>query len=112
MGAAGRDFHNFNTFFRDNPYYHVLAFTAAQISELDTTAGVEKRVYPAELAGELYPDGIKIYSEEELEKLIKELRVDDVFFSYSDVSARYLHDEASRVQAAGASLCFLGQMIP
>ena len=108
MGAAGRDFHNFNTFFRDNTKYRVVAFTAAQISELDAAAGVEKRVYPAELAGELYPDGIKIYSEEQLEKLIKELEVDEVFFSYSDVSARYLHDEAARVQAAGASFVLLG----
>ena len=108
MGAAGRDFHNFNTFFRNNTKYRVVAFTAAQISELDAAAGVEKRVYPAELAGELYPDGIKIYSEEQLEKLIKELEVDEVFFSYSDVSARYLHDEAARVQAAGASFVLLG----
>jgi len=108
MGAAGRDFHNFNTFFRDNPDYRVVAFTAAQISELDTTSGVEKRVYPPELAGKSYPHGINIYSEEKLEELIKELEVDDVFFSYSDVSARYLHDEAARVQAAGASFVLLG----
>ncbi len=108
MGAAGRDFHNFNTYFRDNQNYRVMAFTAAQISELDTTAGVEKRVYPSGLAGEMYPNGINIYPEEQLEKLIGELEVDDVFFSYSDVSARYLHDEASRVQAAGASFVLLG----
>ena len=108
MGAAGRDFHNFNTFFRNNPDYKVVAFTAAQISELDATAGVEKRVYPAELAGKMYPDGIKIYSEERLEELIRELMVDEVFFSYSDVSARYLHDEAARVQSAGASFVLLG----
>ena len=108
MGAAGRDFHNFNTFFKGNPNYRVLAFTAAQISELDTTAGVEKRIYPSELAGSLYPEGIKIYSEERLEELIKEYEIDEVFFSYSDVSARYLHDEAARVQAAGASFVLLG----
>ncbi len=108
MGAAGRDFHNFNTYFRKNPDYRVVAFTAAQISELDTTAGVEKRVYPAELAGESYPHGINIYSENRLEELIKEFEVDEVFFSYSDVSARYLHDEAARVQAAGASFTLLG----
>ena len=108
MGAAGRDFHNFNTFFRNNPDYRVVAFTAAQISELDATAGVEKRVYPSELAGEAYPHGINIYSEERLEELIEELEVDEVFFSYSDVSARYLHDEAARVQGAGASFVLLG----
>jgi predicted GTPase len=108
MGAAGRDFHNFNTYFRENPEYRVMAFTAAQISELDTGSGVEKRVYPAELAGEMYPNGINIYSEERLEELIAELEVDEVFFSYSDVSARYLHDEAARVQAAGASFVLLG----
>ena len=83
MGAAGRDFHNFNTYFRKNPNYRVVAFTAAQISELDTTAGVEKRVYPAQLAGESYPHGINIYSENRLEELIKELEVDEVFFSYT-----------------------------
>ncbi len=108
MGAAGRDFHNFNIFFRDNPYYNVIAFTAAQISELDTGAGVEKRIYPPELAGERYPEGIQIYSEEQLEKLICKFKIDEVFFSYSDVSAEYLHDEAARVQAAGASFVLLG----
>ena len=65
MGAAGRDFHNFNTYFRNNPNYHVVAFTAAQISELDTSAGVENRVYPPELAGKGYSEGIKIYPEME-----------------------------------------------
>ena len=73
MGAAGRDFHNFNTFFRDNPDYKVVAFTAAQISELDTTAGVEKRVYPPELAGQMYPKGIRIYPESMLEQLKEEV---------------------------------------
>ena len=108
MGAAGRDFHNFNTFFRENKKYKVVAFTAAQISELDSGAGVEKRIYPPELAGPMYPDGIKIHPEEKLEELIKELKADEVFFSYSDVSAMYLHDEAARVQAAGASFVLLG----
>lgn len=108
MGAAGRDFHNFNTFFKNNPDYKVIAFTAAQINELDASAGVEKRVYPPELAGEMYPEGIKIYSEERLEELIKTLDVDEVFFSYSDVSAEYLHDEIARVQSAGASFVLLG----
>lgn len=108
MGAAGRDFHNFNTFFRGNPSYEVVAFTAAQISELDAGVGIEKRVYPTELAGEGYLEGIKIYPEERLEELIKELKVDEVFFSYSDVSAEYLHDEAARVQSAGASFVLLG----
>jgi predicted GTPase len=99
MGAAGRDFHNFNTYFRGNKNYKVVAFTAAQISELDTGSGVEKRVYPPELAGKDYPEGIRIYSEERLEELIEELDVDEVFFSYSDVSETYLHDEVSRVLA-------------
>src|SRR4030042_1259854 len=108
MGAAGRDFHNFNVYFRDNPRYRVVAFTAAQISELDTTAGVEKRVYPPELAGPRYRKGIRIYPEGQLEKLIGELRVDEVFFSYSDVSAGYLHDEAARVQSSGATFVLLG----
>jgi predicted GTPase len=108
MGAAGRDFHNFNTFFKDNPNYLVVAFTAAQISELDSGAGVEKRIYPPELAGEKYPEGIKIFPEERLEALINDLKVDEVFFSYSDVSAEYLHDEVSRVQSAGASFVLLG----
>jgi predicted GTPase len=108
MGAAGRDFHNFNVYFKNNQAYEVVAFTAAQISELDTTAGVEKRVYPAELAGPRYPEGIQIHPESKLEQLIKSLRVDEVFFSYSDVSAVYLQDEASRVQAAGATFVLLG----
>ena len=108
MGAAGRDFHNFNTYFRGNKNYKVVAFTAAQISELDTGSGVEKRVYPSELAGEGYPEGIHIYSEERLEELIEELDVDEVFFSYSDVSETYLHDEVSRVLAAGATFSLLG----
>jgi len=108
MGAAGRDFHNFNTHFRGNPEYEVVAFTAAQISELDAGAGVESRVYPPELAGVGYPEGIKIYPESMLEELIKERRVDEVVFAYSDVSHGYIMDEASRVLAAGASFTLLG----
>jgi predicted GTPase len=108
MGAAGRDFHNFNTFFKDNLDYVVVAFTAAQISELDSSAGIEKRVYPPELAGSMYPDGIKIYPETIVENLIKELNVDEVFFSYSDVSHRYVMNEASRILGVGASFVLLG----
>jgi predicted GTPase len=108
MGAAGRDFHNFNVFFRENPDYEVVAFTAAQISELDKGAEIEKRVYPPELAGERYPDGIRIYPESMLEELIEKLGVDEVFFSYSDVSHEYVVNEASRAQAAGASFTLLG----
>lgn len=108
MGAAGRDFHNFNTFFRNNPNYEVVAFTAAQISELDQASNIEKRVYPPELAGERYPKGIQIYPEENLDELIKKLNVDEVFFSYSDVSHLYVMHEASKVLAAGASFTLLG----
>ncbi|MCK4327287.1 MAG: GTPase [Candidatus Diapherotrites archaeon] len=102
MGAAGRDFHNFNTFFRDNPNYEVVCFTATQIPE------ITDRKYPAELAGRLYPKGIPIYEEKELAKLIKEHGVDDVVFSYSDVSHRYVMDKASVVNAAGANFRLLG----
>jgi predicted GTPase len=108
MGAAGRDFHNFNTFFRANPSYEVVAFTAAQISDLDASAGIEKRVYPPELAGKRYPKGIPIHPESQLEHLIAELDVDEVFFSYSDVSHSFLMDEGSRALAAGASFTLLG----
>jgi predicted GTPase len=108
MGAAGRDFHNFNVFFRENPSYEVVAFTAAQISDLDTTAGIEKRTYPPELAGKHYPDGIPIHPESQLEQLIKDLNVEEVFFSYSDVSHQYLMNEGSRAIAAGASFTLLG----
>lgn len=108
MGAAGRDFHNFNTFFRGNPGYEVVAFTAAQISDLDASAGIEKRVYPPELAGKRYPKGIPIHPETQLEQLIKDLGVEEVFFSYSDVSNQYLMNEGSRAMAAGASFVLLG----
>jgi predicted GTPase len=102
MGAAGRDFHNFNTFFRDNADYEVLAFTATQIPNI---AG---RRYPAELAGERYPAGVPIYSEDELTTLIRELRIDQVVFAYSDVPHSYVMDKASMVLAAGADFRLMG----
>ena len=103
IGAAGRDFHNFNTFFRRNKDYKVVAFTAAQIPDIDG------RKYPAELAGkEMYPDGIPIYAESELVKLIKELKVDVCIFSYSDVPYQRVMNIGSMVMAAGASFMFLG----
>jgi len=102
MGAAGRDFHNFNLFFRDNEEYEVVAFTATQIPD------IEGRKYPSELAGKLYPDGIPIYPEEELEELIKKHNVDFVVFAYSDVSHEYVMNRASRAMSAGASFMLLG----
>lgn len=102
MGAAGRDFHNFNVFFRDNEDYNVVAFTATQIPNIDD------RKYPAELAGKLYPDGIKIYAESELVDLIKKLDVHEVVFSYSDVPFEYVMTKASIVNAAGVSFRLLG----
>ncbi|MBL1213620.1 MAG: GTPase [Ignavibacteriae bacterium] len=102
MGAAGRDFHNFNVYFRDNDDYKVVAFTATQIPNIDD------RTYPAELAGKLYPDGIKIYEEAELEKLIKEFNVHEVVFSYSDVPFDYVMTKASIVNAAGITFRLLG----
>jgi predicted GTPase len=102
MGAAGRDFHNFNVFFRDNGNYCVRSFTATQIPD------IEGRKYPVELAGELYPDGIPIYPEEDLKKLIKKWDISEVYFSYSDVPHTYVMHKASEVQAAGASFNLLG----
>lgn len=102
MGAAGRDFHNFNTYFRDNPNFKVVAFTATQIPDI---AG---RKYPAVLAGTLYPDGIPIFPEEDLDGLIKKNNVSKVYFSYSDTSHEYVMHRASQVQAAGASFILLG----
>jgi len=102
MGAAGRDFHNFNVLYRDNENYNVVAFTATQIPNIDD------RKYPKELAGKLYPDGIKIYPESELVKLIKELKVDEVVFSYSDVPFEYVMTKAAIVNAAGAAFTMLG----
>ncbi len=102
MGAAGRDFHNFNVYFRDNEDYNVVAFTATQIPNIDG------RNYPPELAGKLYPKGIKIYDEKNLVDLIKELKVDEVVFSYSDVPFNYVMTKASIVNAAGVSFRLLG----
>ncbi len=102
MGAAGRDFHNFNLFFRNNPDYEVVAFTATQIPD------IEGRRYPPELAGDLYPEGIPIYPEEDLEKLIREYDVDIVVFAYSDVSHEYVMHRASRAVAAGADYWLMG----
>ncbi|UCG95508.1 MAG: GTPase [archaeon] len=101
MGAAGRDFHDFNVLFRNNPSYEVVAFTATQIPEIDW------RTYPRELAGRLYPKGIKIHPEWELPKLIREKDVDEVIFSYSDVSYKYLMERASLVLSCGADFRLL-----
>jgi len=101
IGAAGRDFHNFNTFFRDNADYDVVAFTAAQIPDIDG------RKYPAELAGKLYPQGIPIFSQDELLKLIKELKVDICVFSYSDVTNQFVMRLSAQVTAAGADFMLL-----
>jgi predicted GTPase len=109
MGAAGRDFHNFNCLFRDQEGYEVVAFTATQIPD------IEGRVYPPELAGSLYPEGVPIRPEEELESIVREQAVDEVWFSYSDVPHQYVMDKASRVVAWGAhfGVCSaLGTMIP
>ncbi|MBF0360325.1 MAG: GTPase [Oligoflexia bacterium] len=102
MGAAGRDFHDFNMYFRDNGDYEVVAFTATQIPDIDN------KTYPAALAGKLYPRGIPIKSESELVEIIKKEKVDEVIFSYSDVPHEYVMHKASTVLAAGASFRFLG----
>lgn len=102
IGAAGRDFHNFNTYYRDNEAYHVVAFTAAQIPDIDG------RKYPAELAGHLYPDGIPIYAEEQLAELIKEFAVDECVFSYSDVHYEKVMGVSAIVNSAGANFVLLG----
>ena len=102
MGAAGRDFHNFNVVYRDDPTVEVVAFTATQIP------GVADRRYPAELAGSLYPEGIRIEEEERLEELIDAFDVDEVVFAYSDVSHAHVMHVGSRVQAAGADFTLLG----
>lgn len=102
MGAAGRDFHNFNVVFRNNPAYEVVAFTATQIPN------IENRKYPAELAGDLYPDGIPILPEDDLENLIKQYEVDEVVFAYSDVSHQYVMERAARALAAGADYRLIG----
>jgi predicted GTPase len=102
IGAAGRDFHNFNTCFRENEEYKVVAFTAAQIPDIDG------RKYPAELAGKLYPDGIPIYAEEQLPQLIKDLKVQTCVFSYSDLPYHRVMQISAVVNAAGANFTLLG----
>jgi len=102
MGAAGRDFHNFNLYYRGNENYDVVAFTATQIPDIDG------RKYPAELAGELYPQGIPIYAEEEIINLIQEHDVDEVVFAYSDVPHERVMNNASLVNAAGADFKLMG----
>jgi predicted GTPase len=102
LGAAGRDFHNFNVVYRKDPDTEVVAFTAQQIP------GIEERTYPRELAGDLYPDGIPIRPESELEQLIAELKVDRCVMAYSDVSYEYVMGLAARVNAAGAEFVMLG----
>ena len=102
IGAAGRDFHNFNTCYRDNPAYNVVAFTAAQIPDIDG------RKYPKELAGKLYPEGIQIVAEEQLETLIKEYNVTECIFSYSDVTYNKVMSTSAIVNAAGANFTLLG----
>jgi predicted GTPase len=102
MGAAGRDFHNFNVFHRNNPQYDVIAFTATQIPNIDG------RKYPVELAGKLYPKGIPIYPESELINLIRKHHIDEVVFSYSDINFSYVMGKGALVNAAGASFTMLG----
>lgn len=102
IGAAGRDFHNFNTYFRDNELYNVVAFTAAQIPDIDG------RKYPAELAGKLYPGGIPIFAESELPRLISELKVQECVFAYSDVTYQKVMALSAIVNAAGANFTLLG----
>src|SRR5690625_1454652 len=102
IGAAGRDFHNFNTYYLDNEDYNVVAFTAAQIPDING------RKYPSELAGELYPEGIPIYAQEQLPELIKKLQVDECVFSYSDVSYNEVMGVSAIVNAAGANFTLLG----
>jgi len=102
MGAAGRDFHDFNMYFRDNPDYKVVAFTATQIPD------IEGRQYPPELAGKLYPEGVPILPESELIDLIKKHDIDNVFLSYSDLPYEYVMHKASEVLAAGADFSLLG----
>lgn len=102
MGAAGRDFHNFNTFYRENDRFEVVAFTATQIPNIDG------RKYPPELAGKLYPDGINIFSEDDLVDLISKYGADEVVFSYSDVPYDYVMHKSAIVNAAGADFKIIG----
>jgi len=102
MGAAGRDFHNFNVYFRDNPDYEVVAFTATQIPD------IEGRIYPPQLTGKLYPEGLPIYPEDDLQELILKFQIEEVVFSYSDISHIELMHKASLVLSAGADFTLLG----
>ena len=102
MGAAGRDFHDFNVVYRSDPAVEVVAFTATQIP------GIDERRYPPQLAGGLYPAGIPIVPEAELERVIRDERVDTVLFAYSDVSHEHVMHSASRALAAGADFLLLG----
>lgn len=102
MGAAGRDFHNFNVFFRDNENYEVVAMTATQIPN------IEGRKYPPELAGKLYPEGIDIFSEEQLTQLITEKEIDEVVFAYSDVPYEHVMNKSAEVNSAGADFRLMG----
>lgn len=102
IGAAGRDFHNFNTYYRNNPDFNIVAFTAAQIPDIDG------RKYPAALAGKLYPKGIPIYAQEELPKLIQKFNVDICNFAYSDVPYQHVMNISALVNAAGANFILLG----
>lgn len=102
IGAAGRDFHNFNTYYRDNSDFNVVAFTAAQIPDIDG------RKYPAELAGKLYPEGIPIYSQDDLDQIIKDHNVDQCVFAYSDVPYNRVMNIAAQVNATGADFILLG----
>jgi predicted GTPase len=102
MGAAGRDFHNFNVYFRDNKNYEVVAFTATQIPD------ISGRIYPIELSGDLYPNGIPIYHENDLSDLIQKKDIDEVIFAYSDLPYPYVMKKSAIVNAAGADFCLLG----
>ena len=102
IGAAGRDFHNFNTYFRDNKDYNVVAFTAEQIP------GIDNRFYPKELAGKLYPNGIQIFPESKLPELIKKFKVDECVFAYSDKPYSYVMGISAIVNAAGANFVLMG----
>jgi len=103
IGSAGRDFHNFNVFFRNNKRYNVVAFTGSQ-----QIPGISGKTYPPELSGELYPEGIPVYAEEELPRLIRELDVDDCVFAYTDVSYQHVMHIGAIVNAAGATYTMLG----
>ncbi|HIJ98957.1 TPA: GTPase [archaeon] len=108
MGAAGRDFHNFNAFFRNNSNYNVVAFTQASEQNIGALSKLPQRKYPKELSGKFYPKGIPIYSEEKLLALIRKLKVDEAVLAYSDLSFQYVMEKASQVLAAGADFKLMG----